>query len=248
MKYYEESKFPKLIGKTGLYSIIAALLVAVGAVTWLAGNKKSNSNIKSKENISSSSEITQSSNDFSSSFEFESEEITGEQSEVQKNEVAKEVKDAPYSSETSETAKPKKDEKKEKRSFILPVEGTVSKEYSSTALQYSATYGDMRLHTGIDIICKDESDIKSVSKGTVIAVEDTADYGKTVSVDYGDKITVKYCGIKTSNVKPNDKIDTGDIIGTIGVIPCESSEQTHLHLEVTVNNESVSPLAALGLE
>ena len=32
-----------------------------------------------------------------------------------------------------------------------------------SALQYSATYGDMRLHTGIDILCNTGTDIKSAA-------------------------------------------------------------------------------------
>ena len=130
----------------------------------------------------------------------------------------------------------------------MPIEGNISKGYSDSALQYSATYGDMRLHTGVDILCDSGSDIKSVSSGTVKSVTDDAKYGKVITVEYADNITVKYCGMGSVNVKDGDSVTAGTVIGTSGEIPCECADNPHIHIEVTRDGNAVSPLEALNLE
>ena len=72
--------------------------------------------------------------------------------------------------------------------------------------------------------------------------------GKVVTIDHGDKITLNYCGLNSISVKVGQKVSSGDIIGTIGSIPCESSDGIHLHLSALVEGKIVSPLKAMGLE
>ena len=50
------------------------------------------------------------------------------------------------------------------------------------------------------------------------------------------------------NVKENDKVVTGDVIGTSGNIPSECADNPHIHVEVILDGTNASPLVALGLE
>ena len=106
----------------------------------------------------------------------------------------------------------------------------------------------MRLHTGVDILCETGSNIKSAGSGTVKSVVDDTNYGKIITVEHNGGITIKYCGMGSVNVKENDKVAAGDVIGTSGEIPCECADNPHIHIEVTVDGNITSPLAALGLE
>ena len=106
----------------------------------------------------------------------------------------------------------------------------------------------MRLHTGVDILCENGSNIKSVGSGIVKSIIDDVNLGKVIVIDYDDSITVKYCGMASVNVKENDKIATGEIIGTSGEVPSECADKPHIHIEVIVDNEYSSPLKTLGLE
>ena len=125
--------------------------------------------------------------------------------------------------------------------FISPVEGKISKSYSETELQYSATYGDMRLHTGIDIACEKGASVKAMEEGRVVSVEENTSFGTVITVDHGNGITAKYCGIENVTVKAEDKLAKGEIIGAVGTVPCECADQSHIHIEMHEKGKTVSP-------
>lgn len=237
MKYYKSSKFSKAITSTGFVTVTACALIAVGAISWFALSANDNTTPTPQDsNLPHSSypDIDDSYNNVVDIPELPETPIT---------DVDDDVSDIPYiEPETVVTPEV------EKPTFILPITGNISKGYSDTALQYSATYNDMRLHTGVDILCKKGTDIKSASSGKVISVTDDANFGKIITIEHPNNIIAKYCGMGSVNVKENDKVDTGDVIGTSGEIPCECADKPHIHIEVTVDGDNTSPLAALGLE
>lgn len=239
MKYTNTSKFPKIVGSVGFYAIITLCLLGIGAASWFAVSRY-NAMERSQGQVSSGNNdaYTPPQSSYNSSTDIP--EVVESEASA---EVENEVSDVPYSEPTEITVP-----QKEKRSFILPTNGNVLKGYSDSALQYSATHGDMRLHTGVDIIAAEGTDIKAAGSGNVTVVENSANFGKTVVIDHGEGITVKYCGMASVNVKAGSKVSAGTVIGTLGTIPSECADQSHLHLEATVNGEVVSPLAALGLE
>lgn len=236
MKYDEKSEFPKSVGLTGLYTIIALCLVVVGAIAWFAVARRSGDKTKISEGDTTSPKNSYSSK-YSSYNNDEDDLIPDTES------TAKDKDDVPYE-ETEKEETPAAIP----QSFIMPVDGAVIKDHSETALQFSKTYGDMRLHLGIDIKCEKNSNIKAVSNGTVTDVTESALYGKTVVIDHGNGITAKYCGLSKTEVKSGDKVDSSTIIGIIGTVPSECADEIHLHFEVYKNGKLVSPLKTLGFE
>lgn len=236
MKYYKTSKFTKAITSTGFVTVVACVLIAVGAISWFVLSKNNTVADAPPNSSLPQDEYSVSDNSYNSTVDTSS---TNDEPIV---DVADNVSDVPY--DNIATTEPEND----KPTFILPISGNISKGYSDTALQYSATYGDMRLHTGIDILCEIGSDIKSVSSGTVTAVSEESNYGRTIVIEYSNDITVKYCGMGSLTVKEGDKVATGDVIGTLGETPCECSDNPHIHIETTVDGNITSPLATLGLE
>ncbi len=234
MRYKESTKFPKLIGSTGFIVVMSCCLIAVGAAIWFAVSRVNSVNEKGTTSPQSSYNSQQ------SSYNENTEMPEAVEPEVSAD-VNNSVEDVPYESQESTASV------EETRSFVLPVTGNVSKGYSDTALQYSATYGDMRLHTGIDILCENGTDIKSAGAGVVTSVTEDAHYGRTITIDHGDSITVKYCGFASINVSEGESVSAGTVIGTSGEVPCECSDKPHIHIEATLEGETVSPLTALGL-
>ena len=235
---YEEDKRKGEMSKTSFVMIIVLCLLAIGAISYLA---ISGMDTKVKENEENSSKNkTYSSNDSSYNSSI-TEPQPDPDIEVPSSSVGKTESEIPY----EESAQIEISEKAE--SFILPVDGNVSKGFSDTALQYSATYGDMRLHTGIDILCKNGTDVKSSTDGTVVSTEESATLGRVVTVQHSDDFTVKYCGLESLNVKEGDNVKCGTVLGTSGTVPCEANDQPHIHIEVYEDNKPVSPIEALGL-
>ena len=127
--------------------------------------------------------------------------------------------------------------------FVNPVLGEVIKGFSSTELQYSMTMKDMRLHKGVDIAADSGTPVIAAGEGVVTDVSKDAMLGTVVTIDHGNGIVVKYCGLNAlPSVKKGDVVDSSKQLGTVDVIPCESVEQRHLHLEFYKDGVAVSPL------
>ncbi|MBR3909057.1 MAG: M23 family metallopeptidase [Clostridia bacterium] len=236
MKYYKTSKFARAITSTGFVTVVACALIAIGAFTWFALSR-STAIPKTPTESNNTSSYPKSDNSYNSDTDIP------DPTPAPTDDVAESEEEVPY----EEPSQPEPT-KEEKITYVLPVEGQISKNFSDTALQYSATYGDMRLHTGIDISCAKNSNVKSVSSGTVKSVVEDAEFGRVITIDYSEGIAVKYCGLGSVNVTDGDKVQTGQVIGTSGDIPSECTDNPHIHIEVLLDGKSVSPLEILGFE
>ena len=116
-----------------------------------------------------------------------------------------------------------------KSNFIMPVKGIISGVYGSQRI----LNGKPRWpHYGIDIAAKKGTMIKSSGSGTVTMAEDDLYYtGGTIIMDHGHGISTIYSHLETVLVSIGDKINQGDIIGTVG----STGRSTGPHLDFRVN-------------
>ncbi len=116
-----------------------------------------------------------------------------------------------------------------KDQFIMPVEGIISGVYGSQRI----LNGKPRWpHYGIDIAAKQGTKIKSSGAGVVTMAEDDLYYtGGTVIMDHGHGISTIYSHLETVIVSVGDKINQGDIIGTVG----STGRSTGPHLDFRIN-------------
>ncbi len=132
--------------------------------------------------------------------------------------------------------------------FTMPVEGEILKDFSAKELQYSKTFGDMRLHSGIDIACKNGTAVSACGNGKVLTVEENGIYGTVLTLDIGNGLTAKYSSLADLKVKAGDKVKSGDILGSTATVPAECNDEEHLHFEVYNDGIAVSPLEELKLK
>lgn len=125
--------------------------------------------------------------------------------------------------------------------FMLPLNGEILKHYDETQLQYSATYNDMRLHTGTDIKPTDSKEVVSAGDGTVSSVEENTVLGNVITVEHGGGVVIRYCGIKDITVNAGDIISAGFVIGQVGAVTNECIDEEHIHIEVFKNGKPVNP-------
>lgn len=131
--------------------------------------------------------------------------------------------------------------------YVRAVGGAITKEYNMTSLVYSRTMGDWRVHNGVDISATKGEAVKSAGEGTVAGITNDAVYGTTVVVNQNDGLMVYYRGLSNNvAVKEGENISAGTTLGTIGEIPCENGDGSHLHLEVMRNNDHVNPAEVFG--
>ena len=116
-----------------------------------------------------------------------------------------------------------------KDGFIMPVEGIISGVYGSQRILNGKPKWP---HYGIDIAVKQGTMIKSSGAGVVTMAEDDLYYtGGTIIMDHGHGISTIYSHLENILVSVGDKINQGDIIGTVG----STGRSTGPHLDFRIN-------------
>ena len=116
-----------------------------------------------------------------------------------------------------------------KDQFIMPVEGIISGVYGSQRILNGKPKWP---HYGIDIAANQGTMIKSSASGTVTMAENDLYYtGGTIIMDHGHGISTIYSHLESVMVSVGDKINQGDIIGTVG----STGRSTGPHLDFRVN-------------
>ena len=225
---YSENKNKNYI----FYIIIVADLIIIAIIAWI-GLSNMNDDIQNVPDTS----MNESPNSNNNSQEYNSNDSSYNDSSTPEN-PKDFVSDIMPSAPTDDEVPNQPYEK----SYTMPVNGDILKDFSTDTLQFSQTFGDMRLHTAVDIACKEGTFISSLTDGKVLSFEESTALGGVLTVDHGDGLIVKYACVKEPKFKAGDKVKSGDLIGKVGTVPNESSDQPHLHLEATKNNKPISIL------
>lgn len=130
--------------------------------------------------------------------------------------------------------------------YLLPLDSSVTKSYSNGNMVFSKTMNDWRTHDGIDIGGNLGDNAVAIQDGKVTAAYTDTLWGDVVEIEHGNGLTAKYCGVK-SELKENDTVSQGQVIGTVTAIPIEKGEGTHVHLETSVEQKTVDPIKAMNL-
>ena len=129
-----------------------------------------------------------------------------------------------------------------KDQFIMPVQGIISGVYGSQRILNGKPKWP---HYGIDIAAKQGTMIKSSGAGVVTMAEDDLYYtGGTIIMDHGHGISTIYSHLETVMVSVGDKINQGDIIGTVG----STGRSTGPHLDFRINwfQTRLDPMSVLN--
>ena len=266
MKYEEDYSSNQKKFSTGLVITIALALLLIAGASWFAlsrynSNNKTNSSVSSvKSDLGSA--VSENESNFNSSTgkdesdinSIVSEIIPDTNSEYQRNvssynsTVSGTVSNLDGLDNTAPTDDKTASVPYNVTAFMKPAEGEILKDFSDKNLQYSKTFGDMRLHNGIDIACKKGTAVSVCGDGVILTVEKSSLYGNVVTIDLGNGLSAKYCSLDNVKFKEGDQVKLGDILGNTTTIPAECDDKEHLHFEVYKNGTAVSPLKELGLE
>ena len=122
---------------------------------------------------------------------------------------------------------------------MWPVKGVVTLEFGEVDLPYQP------LHTGIDIAGKIGDPVTTFMKGKVIYTGELSwGYGKHIIIDHGNNITSLYGHLSKINVKKDDEVKPGDIIGLEGSTGWSTGP--HVHFEIRIFGIPVNPRVFLN--
>lgn len=132
--------------------------------------------------------------------------------------------------------------------YTLPLGTDILKDYSPTTPSYNPTMGDWRTHGGVDFKGADGSQIKAIAYGTVTDISDDPLYGTVITIDHGNDVTARYCGLNKDamEVTEGETVKNGQLLGYLGTVPCEKADVSHLHFEVYYKGENVDPLTLMN--
>lgn len=221
MKFYE-SKTAKFLAGKGFYFVLALCMVIIGVAAYSAMDAAAP---KTTDNQDSSTDYNMNSSIYTPPVYDSSENSAPEVFDGDSNttvEAENVNSDEPY--------------------YIIPISGSVTKPFSETALLYSETFKDMRIHNGADITPDNATVVVAAYSGEVLKVEETVTQGTVITIDHGNGVVLKYCGVKNVTVQEGDIVSAEEILAEIGTVLNECADPPHLHLELLLDGEYADPM------
>jgi murein DD-endopeptidase MepM/ murein hydrolase activator NlpD len=124
---------------------------------------------------------------------------------------------------------------------VAPVAGPVG---SGFGFRSDPITGRTALHTGLDFPAEPGTPIRAAAGGVVLDVGVHPEYGQTLELDHGNRLSTLYAHLNRSLVKPGDIVRRGQIIAEVG--NTGRSTGPHLHFEVLLQGVPQNPARFLG--
>lgn len=127
------------------------------------------------------------------------------------------------------------------------VGATVTQPFGCTNVELeplSARCRSRHFHSGIDLAAPTGTEVFSLTSGVASAGFDSGGAGNYVAIQYDRQTRILYCHLSTFRVRPGQRVDAGQVIGTVGATGLATGP--HLHLEIDVAGQPVDPAAWLA--
>lgn len=115
----------------------------------------------------------------------------------------------------------------------------------SSIIKHDNTYIQ---NTGIDYVSDNTFDVVSILNGKVINVREDEELGKIVEIEHDNKMVSIYQSLSEVDVKQDDQVNQGQVIGKSGENKLDKDLGNHLHFEIYENGREVNPLNYLNTE
>lgn len=120
---------------------------------------------------------------------------------------------------------------------IWPVEGEATDAFGVRGNPFGG--GASEYHSGQDISAPRGTPVIAPADGTVVHAGWQSGYGNLVTVDHGNGLSTRYGHLSKVEVAEGQEIRRGELLGLVG--STGRSTGPHLHYEVRIHDEPVSP-------
>ena len=127
--------------------------------------------------------------------------------------------------------------------MIVPVDGKIGMDFTTDSLIYSETLEEWTSHKGIDILAKDDQEVKAALSGEIMEVYEDPLWGIVIIIDHGNGIMTKYANLSNKDmIREGTKVNKGQVINKVGKsAPIEMMMEPHIHFEVIKEGVNVDP-------
>ena len=103
-------------------------------------------------------------------------------------------------------------------------------------------YGNTYMqNSGVDYGMETEFEVVSILDGTVMEVTDDEVMGKTIKIKHNNDLISVYQSLGSADVKANDTVTQGMIIGKSGLSNVSRDLGNHLHFEIYYQGQVMNP-------
>lgn len=123
-----------------------------------------------------------------------------------------------------------------------PLVGNILLPYSMDQTVYFKTLNCYRCNPGIMIEGAEDTPVYAIYDAVVLAVEESKEFGTTVTIDLGNGFHATYGQLKNVMVKVGDQVDKAQPIGEIAKVSSYYLEEgNHLYFAMTKDDEPIDP-------
>lgn len=126
---------------------------------------------------------------------------------------------------------------------IVPLRRPLDGDDSTTSnfgMRTDPFTGAAAMHAGMDFRGETGTPIRATGAAKVLRAEVAGGYGNLVELDHGNGLTTRYAHLSAFDVKPDQIVPPGAIIGRLG--STGRSTGPHLHYETRLAGEATNPL------
>ena len=98
---------------------------------------------------------------------------------------------------------------------------------------------EMKMHNGIDFKAPKGTPVYAAARGRITAAGYTKGYGNLITIQHQSGYVTRYGQLEAFKVKPNQEVEPGDLIGTVGATGLATGP--HLHFELLKNGKHLDP-------
>lgn len=124
-----------------------------------------------------------------------------------------------------------------KPDFILPVER--ARLTSPFGMRKDPFTGELHHHNGVDLAATEGTPVRSARTGIIKHFGFDAVLGNYIIIAHDNSVETVYGHLKTMQVRLNQKVNSGTIIGTVGTTG--RSTGPHLHFEIRILSTAKNP-------
>lgn len=117
-----------------------------------------------------------------------------------------------------------------------PTQGRIDARFGR---ETSSRFGTVIVRNGVEIAAEDGAPVRAAEAGRVAFADLFSGFGRVVILDHGSKAYTLYGHLATIDVKKDERVDRGRLLGSVGTAPTGASS---LYFEVRIDGRPVDPV------